>query len=175
MSQAELAGLFEVRRATIRGWERAGCPVERKSAKIGEPSLYKPVDVIKWRQEQAVRAATGELAAADMNELRRRKLAAEVVLVELTLAEKDGRLIDLGIVEEQFTDVCMSLKGRFLALPATLVPRLVLASTQQEFYEIVQNAVYEALTEISSPDFLPLKDKGDDTAPLATERAGDGV
>ncbi|EYD77109.1 hypothetical protein Rumeso_01368 [Rubellimicrobium mesophilum DSM 19309] len=142
-----------VRTSTIREWEAAGCPVERKAEKAGQASLYRAADVIAWDRERAVRAATGDMAASDLNDLRKRKLAAEVILAELILAEKQGQLVRLDIFVEQVAHACSALKSRLLVLPAVVAPSLTLATTTQEFFDIVYQAVIEALEDISSGSF----------------------
>lgn len=165
MSQAELAGLFEVRRETVRDWERAGCPVERKSTKAGEPSLYRPAHVIAWDRERAVRAATGDLAAADMDALRQRKLAAETMLAELTLAQRQGDLVEVDAVVRETETMLSLLRARLVSLGAIAAPQLELARTAAERQSVIDAAVYQALTEISgSPwSFLGPADDGDDS------------
>ncbi len=149
VTQTQLAAIIGVTTDTVRSWERAGCPVERPGRK-GLASQYIPADVIRWKEERAVQAATGDLAATDMSELRRRKLATEVAMAETTLMEKQKQLVPAALAIEKVTDMLAGLRSRLLVIPSIVAPRLTLARNQAEMFQIVQDALYEAMRAISS-------------------------
>jgi len=86
----EVAELFGVNDRTIRLWVRRGCPFLQKGGRGGRAWQFETSDVIGWREQQAAIAAVGDTAKLDVEEARRRKLAAEAVLSELELAKAKG-------------------------------------------------------------------------------------
>lgn len=152
VSQVQLAGIFGVKTDTIRAWERAGCPVESKGTK-GIASQYKPADVIRWREEQAALAASGDLSKLDMNEARRRKIAAEAANSEIDLARKRGDLVEVSIIAVDVGDALAAVVARLQAIGARLAPMLELATDMASRKEMIDSAINEALHDISRPDF----------------------
>lgn len=152
VSQIQLAGIFGVKTDTIRAWERAGCPVERQGGK-GLPSQYKPADVIRWREEQAALAASGDLSKLDMNEARRRKIAADAASAEIDLARKRGDLVEVAIIARSVGDALTAVVARLQAIGARLAPMLELATDAATRKEMIDSAINEALHDISRPDF----------------------
>lgn len=156
VNQLELGKWLDVDPKTIRTWERQGCPVERKSQKRGEPTLYSVAAVSRWREARAALAASGDLAAMDMEEARRRKLAAEAALAELVLDQKRGEVAEVALMDRSVRKMLAVLRTRLMSIGSSVAPDLELAETGVERQSIVDAAVAEALDEISrSPrDFL---------------------
>lgn len=161
MNQAELAALFEVTPKTIQNWTAQGCPIERKGGR-GKPSMYRAADVIRWREDRAKLAATGDLAQMDMDEARRRKLAAEAAMAELVLDQKRGDVVLVALVEKEVGDCFSTLRARLLALGSALAPRLELAPDTAAIREIVDDAVIEVLDDISGTALAFTGDAGVD-------------
>ena len=153
VNQLELAGLLDVTAKTIRAWERQGCPVEVKSSKRGVPSQYRVSDVVRWREEQARLAASGDLDAMDMEEARRRKLAAEAATAELALARAKGEVVDLVLVTREVYGALANCRARIMTVGAKVAPRLEFAEDIAARKEIVDDAIIEALDEISGDTF----------------------
>jgi phage terminase Nu1 subunit (DNA packaging protein) len=113
VTQGEIAEIIGVTSATIRAWQRAGCPVEQKGGS-GRPSLYNTAQVITWRLAMVL----GETADLPLDEARRRKLAAEAQLAEMELELKRGEMTPtrplLRYIEETFSNY----KKELLAMPA---------------------------------------------------------
>jgi phage terminase Nu1 subunit (DNA packaging protein) len=160
VNQLGLADMLGVDPKTIRAWERQGCPIERKSRRRGDPTLYSVAAVSRWREAQAALAASGDLAAMDMEEARRRKLAAEAAIAELELEQKRGRVVEVEEAAQEFEHLLSSLRGRLLPIGSTVAPRLVLAQDAAAMLEIVDDAVIEALHEISGSPHDYLRPEG---------------
>lgn len=148
VSQLQLAELLGVTPKTIRAWERQGCPVERKS-KRGLPSQYKVADVFRWREEQARLAASGDLDAMDMEEARRRKLAAEAAAAELALARERDEVVEIELVSKEVGAALAACRSRLLQVGAKVAPQCELTPDAASVKEMVDDAIYEALDEIS--------------------------
>jgi hypothetical protein len=104
--------LLGVTTATLRNWQRAGCPVAEAGGK-GRATRYNSAAVFDWRLRLS-------LAETDLplDEARRRKLAAEAKLAEMALDVKRGELTPtqplILYIEQTFGNYKKSLQ----ALPA---------------------------------------------------------
>lgn len=153
VSQVELASLLGLSTAAIRAWERQGCPVESKAKRKGDPTLYSVAAVVRWREQQAALAASGDLAAMDMEEARRRKLAAEAALVEIDLARRRGEVVEVAVIAAEVGSALSACRARLLGVGASVAPRLELAPDTASRKEMIDDAINEALDEISGPAF----------------------
>jgi hypothetical protein len=79
-------------------------------------------EVMRWREERAVHAAVGDTAKVDMEEARRRKVAAEAALAELELARQKGVVIHQDVVFAVVSDEFASVRARLRSIPAALAP-----------------------------------------------------
>lgn len=171
LSQGDIATYFEVRPATVRDWERAGCPVERKAEKAGQASLYRLADVHAWLlQRERERESTSSTGPAlDLNEARRRKTAAEATLAEISLAKVRGRYVELEVMAEVMADAAAAVTARLQQIGAKLAPMLELADGATARQEMIDAAVNEALHELSDPTFGLFRDpegEGEEGDPL---------
>ncbi|EYD71798.1 MerR family transcriptional regulator [Limimaricola hongkongensis] len=152
VSQTLIAGICGVTTDTIRAWERKGCPVERKGRK-GVAAKYRPADVIRWREEQAALAASGNLAAMDMKEAQRRKVAAEAATAELNLAKAKGEVVAIDLVGREVGAALAACRARLMSIGASVAPKVDLAPDTAAVKEMIDDAIYEALDEISGVTF----------------------
>ncbi len=172
VNQRQLAEIFGVTRETIRKWADLGMPIHRGPART---NAYLPAEVIRWREERAERAAIESVAVTDIDEARRRKMAAEAALAEIALAKARGEVVELGIIGEELGSALSKCRAKLLALGAGVVPRLQMATDAKEMKRIVDDAVLQALEEISDgslefargtggadQDDDPRPDRGDD-------------
>jgi phage terminase Nu1 subunit (DNA packaging protein) len=148
VSQLQLAELLGVTPKTIRAWERQGCPVERK-ARRGLPSQYSVAAVFRWREEQARLAASGNLDAMDMEEAKRRKLAAEAAAAELSLARERDEVVEIDLVSKEVGTALAACRSRLLQVGAKVAPQCELTPDAASVKELIDDAIYEALDEIS--------------------------
>lgn len=148
VNQGELASIFGVQALTIRAWERKGCPVEKRGG-AGKPSLYNTAAVARWREEQAAAAAAGDLSAMDIEEAKRRKLAAEATIAEMDLAVKRGELIPIDVIGAQVEDEYASVRANFMAMAGEIAADLEHRSTI-EIEEMIASKVTEILDGLSA-------------------------
>ncbi|SMC42862.1 Phage DNA packaging protein Nu1 [Fulvimarina manganoxydans] len=163
VSQIALAELLDVTPKTVRAWERQGCPVEVKSRKRGQPSEYLVADVVRWREQQAALAASGDLSAMDMDEAKRRKLAAEAAMAEIVLDKERGEIAEIATIMGVVGKGLESCRARLLGISSKIAPILAMETDATTAKEIVDDAIHEALNEISGPAFA-----------FADEAEGDG-
>lgn len=148
VTQIELAELLGVTPKTIRAWERQGCPIEEKG-KRGRPSRYSVAEVVRWREEQVRLAAAGDLSAMDMEEARRRKLAAEAAAAELALARERDEVVAIEIVAKEVGAALAACRSRLLQVGAKVAPQCELTPDAASVKELIDDAIFEALDEIS--------------------------
>lgn len=177
VNQMELAGIFGVSTVTIRAWERKGCPCEERG-RAGVPSKYNTADVARWREEQAVLSASGDTSAMDMEEARRRKVAAEAALAEHELSLRRGEAILIehiaGIVGEEYDNI----RATFTSLPGDIAAELE-HRPAVEIQELLNAKISEILHGLSADgDFAaeePTGEVAEGEAPPSTEAQSDRV
>lgn len=146
VNQRQIAEINGVSAQTIRDWISSGLPT-RKGLK-GE-RLYLPSEVIRWREERAERVALDSVAVTDIDEAKRRKMAAEAAMAELELATRRGEVAEIAVVADEVGAALASCRGRLIGIGATTAPRLAVASGAVEMRRIVDEAIHDALEEIS--------------------------
>ncbi|WP_162409339.1 terminase small subunit [Acuticoccus sediminis] len=147
VSQIELAALFGVAANTVRVWERKGCPAERSGVR-GQASKYNTAAVIRWREEQAALAASGDLAAMDVEEARRRKIVAEAASAEIELDMKRRDLVPIELVGAAVEEEYSAVRANILALPGEVAADLE-HRTASEIEELLYSKVVEILHALS--------------------------
>lgn len=175
VNQRQIAEIFGVTRESIRKWADQGMPIHKGPQ---GRDAYLPAEVIRWREERAERKAIESVQGTDIDEAKRRKMAAEAALAELALAKARGEVVDLALVGGQLGSALAKCRAKLLALSAGIVPRLQIAADAKAMKRIVDDAVVQALEEISDgslefargPDGAdqdddPGPDDGDDVAP----------
>ena len=150
VNQAEMAQISGVQALTIRNWERKGCPVRKKGGR-GKPAQYNTAEVMRWREEQVVLAAAGDLDAMDFEEARRRKLAAEAALAELDLSVRTREFVPIEEVGAQVAEEYANVRAKFLSLPGDVAADME-GLTTSEIQELLASKVSEILHELSADD-----------------------
>lgn len=164
LNQRQMAEIMGVSTEAVRNWVSQGCPTHRgdKGAR-----LYLPSEVINWRQERAMARAMAEQDVSDLDESKRRKLAAEAAIAEIDLAERRGRLAEVRLIEDRLVRALGACRARLLGVGAKAAPLLVLASGAAAMKQVVDEAVAEALEEIAD-GALDLEG-----GPAGADRSGD--
>lgn len=88
VNRQELSEAMGVSLPTVDRWIRDGCPVKQRGAK-GIPWEFDLAAVVTWWGDRQREAAAGN-APTDMEEAKRRKVAAEAEMAELELAKAKG-------------------------------------------------------------------------------------
>ncbi|MGQ3671797.1 terminase small subunit [Xanthobacter sp. TB0136] len=169
VNQAQLAALFGVQPITIRAWVRKGCPEEVKGGG-GKRAAYNTAAVIRWREEQAALAATGDASALDEAELKKRKLAAEMGLAELELSVRRGEYVEIEQVGALVADEYATVRANFTAMPGDIAPDLE-GCTAAEIQELMMAKVTEILHGLSADDLYAPEAEASEGAGGSTEAA----
>lgn len=175
VNQVELASTFGVSTVTIRAWERQGLPVEAKGGG-GKPSTYNTAAVARWREEQAALAASGDTAAMDMEEAKRRKMAAEAALAELELSVRRGEYVLIEQVGAVVADEYATIRANFSSMPGDVASDLENLKAV-EIQEVLSAKVSEILNGLVADDTYaveePLEEGEGGSAPTAAETQPD--
>jgi phage terminase Nu1 subunit (DNA packaging protein) len=152
---AELVLIFGVAEQTARKWVAKGCPVIQKGG-LGGEWKFSTADVSSWLVAQQKRAKSEE--HVDLDEARRRKLAAEAELAELDAAVRRGDVVPVEMVAKIIADQFTACRARFLSIPTKLAPVLISSTDMVECRTLLEAAVDEALHELVG--YAPDSDDG---------------
>lgn len=151
-SLIEVAGLLGVDRGTVYKWLQSGCPyVEKPVTKRGEGWKLDLAEVVRWREKRAAENAAGG-SKIDVDEAKRRKIAAEAALAELELAERRGEVVAIedvvAVVSDQFT----ACRARLLSVAHKTGPLVAPVTDIVECVNLIDRAIREALDELAGYD-----------------------
>lgn len=147
VSQSEAARRLGMTPQALGRWtDRPGAPVELTK---GRPYCVWP-DFPKWRDAELTRKAKEEAGPADFEKAKARKMAAEAELAEMELARARGELVTVADAGERLAKILERVRSRLVAFPGKLAPRLVGVDTAMEARGVLEGAVAEVLTELSS-------------------------
>jgi terminase small subunit / prophage DNA-packing protein len=147
LPQGELAELLGVTTATLRNWQRAGCPVAEVGGN-GRATRYNSAQVFEWRLRLS-------LAETDLplEEARRRKLAAEAKLAEMALELKRGELTPTAPMIRYIEEVFGGYKKAIQALPVRYGAQMAaeVGCDVGKLDRALTRVIREYLTELSAP------------------------
>lgn len=155
VNKAGLAEFLGVSLSTIDGLLRQGIPTVQRGSK-GAEYQFDTADVVRWRVESAVKDAAGLRDSVDLDEARRRKLAAEAALAELDLSIRRGDAVSLNDTAAAWEGMAVAFRNKMLGLPAKLAPVLVAETDLATARGTLEREVHEALEELSS--YEPVRD-----------------
>ncbi len=147
VNQIDLAAFFGVTTKTVRAWEGQGCPVERVGAK-GRQSAYDTAAVLAWRERRASEAATTSAIHVDIEEARRRKVAAEAALAERELARLEAEYVAVADVGPMVAAEYAVVRDAIGAIPAEMARDLE-GLDAAVIEELLASKVTEVLTALS--------------------------
>jgi phage terminase Nu1 subunit (DNA packaging protein) len=149
MSKVDLANCLGVTPITVGKWVREGCPYVSKGNR-GKPWLFNTADVAAWRQDRAVQRAIGDTSALDIDEAKRRKLAAEAAIVELDLAKRRGEVIEVEEIAALVGDEYANVRAKLLSIPVKLAPLVSVSDDALECKDLIERGINEALEELTA-------------------------
>lgn len=116
------------------------------------------VSYIRYLRE----VAAGRSDSADINELKRRKLAAETRGAEIDLEERQSRLLRREDVDAAVVGAFSRVRQRLLSIPTKLAPILATKAEPAHCEAELRRAVHDALAELASTSVedLALTDDG---------------
>lgn len=148
VNKGDLAAVFGVSLTTIGGWVRRGCPFLVAGSKT-VPWEFDTAAVARWREQQAAIAAQGDTSDLDIDEAKRRKLAAEAALAEIDLARARGEVVEIEQVAEVIGEQFSALRARLMAMPSKVAPLVIGVGDLGEVREVIDDHVRDALAELS--------------------------
>lgn len=148
-SLLELAGLLGVNRSTVTTWLGQGCPfVERADRAQGKEWKLSLPDVVGWLRKRDVDQAIGDTSKLDIDEARRRKIAAEAALAELELAKQRGEVVAISVVEDVVGEQLSACRARLIAWPTKCGPLVAPITDVTECTAILDRIMREAADEL---------------------------
>jgi len=128
--------------------------LERNRSRAG--NRYETQDVIGWINRRAVDNLVGD--KIDIEEAKRRKIAAEAALSETELATVQGKLIPADQIEKEWSEMIMNCRAKLLSIPAKVSPEVFAADDLTTVKVLLKQAINEALNELSVGEPSTLED-----------------
>ncbi len=151
VNRSQLAELLSVNLSTVDNWVREGCPFLSRPVRQGVGQWeFSPAAVFQWRIDRERQAMLGTLADVDEAEARRRKLAAEAGLAELELRKAEGQVVAIADTEKAWQQMVGAARAKLLSIPTKLGPSLAIEVDPVTCQALVNSAITEALTELST-------------------------
>jgi len=92
----------------------------------------------------------GDTKALDIDEARRRKLAAEAAMSELDLSVRRGELVEIEDVSQAVGEDYANVRAKLLGLPTKAAPQAAGMTDAGEIKTLLERIVTEALEELVS-------------------------
>jgi phage terminase Nu1 subunit (DNA packaging protein) len=128
--------------------------LERGRGRAG--SKYETQDVITWMQTRQVENLIGD--KIDIEEAKRRKIAAEAALAEVELETVQKKLIPAEQIEKEWSEMIMNCRAKLLSIPAKVSPEVFAADDLTTVKVLLKQSINEALNELSVGGEATLED-----------------
>jgi hypothetical protein len=102
----------------------------------------------------------GDAGAIDLEEAKRRKMAAEAALAETELAQVQGRLVEADEIERAWGELVANCRAKLLSIPSKVSPEVFAAESLVEVKATLKSAILEALNELSDSEIDPERSEG---------------
>jgi phage terminase Nu1 subunit (DNA packaging protein) len=156
VNRTELAEVFGVAMTTIDNWVRGGCPVIERGSK-GVSWIFNTADVAAWRESLA-RSEVAKTADVGMDELKRRKLAAQTMQAELEFATAKGLVAPVRQFEDALIAVFSKVRARLRQIPPRTALLVLGNSNEAAVRSIIAREIDEALRELGTASLLSYDD-----------------
>jgi len=152
VSQKDFATIVQVDARTVRNWRVEGLPIVKRRGGVRGTQVIDLVVAFRWLLKRNAAMHAEALAALrstpELDDLRRRKLTAEMRLAEVTLAEREAELIPAAAVEPRWARMALAMRERILALPAVAVQRGAVAPEHEgQIADLAHDALAELATQ----------------------------
>lgn len=94
----------------------------------------------------------GRERPADFEEAKTRKMQAEAELAELTLEEKRGEVVGVGVFREEVQRVVQTVRAQLLAVPGRMAPRTAGVASLADSQQAWDAAIRDVLRELQRGD-----------------------
>lgn len=175
VNKRQLADILGIDEDTLTVYQKdPNFPILHK--RIGRAgSQYETADVIRYLERRKITATVGNQDLIDIEEGKRRKMAAEAGLAELELLKEQGKVVEIERVAEEIGEQLSNFRAKMLSLPSKVAGQAYTAKDIKEIKSILDDAIYEALNEISgygSGDSISAIEGGDS---LSDEEAAEAT
>ena len=152
VNKVELSDIFGVAMPTIDDWVRRGCPVVERGAK-GKSWVFNTADVRAWRDDDIRRNSASD-ADSSIEELKRRKLAAETVAAELELAISKSEVAPLDQMERGIEKAFEEVKAAMRNVPSRASRMIVGETDETRIRTTLMAEIEQALEVLSETDLV---------------------
>lgn len=141
---------------SFNSWIRDGLPCMDRPGQ-GRAATFDTTEVHKWLVERAVNDAIERIertaADSDIDELRKRKLAAEAELKELDLGLRKGDVIDADEFHAAVDGILQATRGHLCeVMPARAARRVLGETSETDLRETLREEARQACAEIWATD-----------------------
>lgn len=156
VTRRQLAQVLTVHMQTVTKWEMEGMPIAQRGGK-GRPSFYDEAAVRAWRIRREEAAAANAAGAGQLNptQEKARRERAQAQLAEQTFQIRMRDLLPRAEVERMWSGEYAALRAKLMSIPSTLadrVHRAAIVDGVPGVEKLLEDAVTEALSELSSPE-----------------------
>lgn len=162
VNRSELAEIFGIAVNTVDAWVRAGCPVVQKGSR-GVAAAFNTSAVAQWRTDQAREEGGGE-NIADENQLKKRKMMADVNLAELNFAKARGEIAPIKEFERAQASAFAQVRANCLNIPQRVVVQLLGETDETIFKAKLRAEIILALQAAADADIILSEDDEPDEA-----------
>lgn len=148
LNKVQLAEAFDVSTNTIDSWARKGCPYTGKG-RNGKSYSFDIKKVLEWRTYQLIKETSSESKGVTIMEANRRKAVADACLRELKLKVTEGEYVHAETAGKVWEKHILDSRAKLLSMSTKLSPQLLGLKTIPEIKERIDDAVNEALRELS--------------------------
>jgi len=151
VNRQQLAAVFGISLPTVDAWRRAGCPYLAKGGS-GREWTFDTADVAEWREQRAREEASGS-DVQDEAALRKRKLIADLKIVELEALAKMGELAPVADMERALTRVMAEMQSKLRgAFVSRCVSQLLGEQDERKFKSVLLTEVDSTLEVLAGMD-----------------------
>ena len=148
VNKKELANILGIAENTLTAWQKQiGFPVVSIGAGR-QGSQYDTTEVIAWIRKREIDNLTANAASIDIEEAKRRKIAAEAGLAELELMKEQGTVVLIEDVAKEFGEQLSALRAKLLSIPSKTAGLVFTAKDVTEAKGILEDAILEGLNEL---------------------------
>lgn len=152
VNKSELACLLDKSLFTLDAWIRKGMPFTKKGDQTTEWE-FDVSEVLKWREKQAEAAISEPMEDIGIEQLKKRKLAAETALLEIELQQRRRETVLVRDAEESIAHAYITIKQRLRTIPERVVSPLMAEQDENAWRELLLNEIDDALLDLSQLDF----------------------
>lgn len=145
----QLSEFYGKSRSSIQNWLAKGCPVIQRGTQ-GRQTIFDSVAVAEWLERQAINNAVGDVNLADVDELKKQKLAAETSLSQIEVAKAKGEVVYIEDAVKTVTDDILAAKARLRNVGARATPQVIGITDENKIQEIIDLEVDYALAELQN-------------------------